>query len=214
MGVNATGARLYQPDVRVVSTSRAPHPVLKADGTTKTEIVRSVRPPSGARPDEALGTLEVMTQNSTVRRFLATSAIRTSNDFAFTENNILGVDWTSAMNSAPGNAEGVTVPALVMPMTCHYLMVPNEIIFDHLASKDKELVFVEGAGHGFTPCKPEYGDTLKRTFDYVDAWLSRQAALRRVLHAGNRRRRKQGGCAPPQIEYECPLTHVPQNSAQ
>jgi hypothetical protein len=32
-------------------------------------------------------------------------------------------------------------------------------------------VFVEGATHGFTPCRPEYGDTLSRTFDYVDAWL-------------------------------------------
>ena len=30
---------------------------------------------------------------------------------------------------------------------------------------------VEGATHGFAPCKPEYGDTVKRTFDYVDTWL-------------------------------------------
>jgi len=28
MGINATGARLYQPDVRVVSRTRAPHPLL------------------------------------------------------------------------------------------------------------------------------------------------------------------------------------------
>jgi len=26
--------------------------------------------------------------------------------------------------------------------------------------------------HRFTPCKPEHGDTMKRTFDYVDNWLS------------------------------------------
>ena len=50
-------------------------------------------------------------------------------------------------------------------------MVPDEIIFDHLAAKDKQLVMVEGATHGFTPCRPEYGDTMARTFDYVDAWL-------------------------------------------
>jgi hypothetical protein len=171
MGINATGARLYQPDVRIASSTRAPHVVLKADDTRPTEIARSVRPVSGARPDEALGTLSMMTQNSTVRRFLAVSAIRTGSDFAFTENNIVGVDWTSAMNSTPGNAEGITAPTLVMSMTCHYLMVPDEIIFDHLAAKDKELVLVEGATHGFTPCRPEYGDTMARTFDYVDAWL-------------------------------------------
>lgn len=46
MGINATGARPYQPDVRFVSRTRAPHPLLKADGTTPSEIVRSVRPPS------------------------------------------------------------------------------------------------------------------------------------------------------------------------
>jgi len=171
MGISATGARLYQPDVQIVSSTRAPHLVLKTDGTRATEIVRSIRQPSGARPDQALGTLAVMTQNSTVRQFLALSAIRTTADFAFTTNDITGVEWTSAMNSTPGNAEGITVPTLVLSMTCHYLMVPDEIIYDHLASKDKQLVFVEGATHGFTPCKPEYGDTLARTFDYVDGWL-------------------------------------------
>ena len=112
-----------------------------------------------------------MSQNTTVREFLAQSGIRLGKDFAFTEDNIVGVDWKSAMNSTPGNAEGITVPTLVMAMTCHYLMVPDEIIYDHLAAKDKTLVMVEGATHGFAPCKPEYGDTVKRTFDYVDTWL-------------------------------------------
>ena len=112
-----------------------------------------------------------MAQNTTVREFLAQSAIRIGKDFAFTEDDIVGVDWKSAMNSTPGNAEGITVPTLVMAMTCHYLMVPDEIIYDHLAAKDKELVMVEGATHGFAPCRPEFGDTARRTFDYVDTWL-------------------------------------------
>src|SRR5262249_6544130 len=99
MGVNATGARLYQPDVRVVSRTRAAHVLLKSDGTTTTQIVRSVRPPSGANPEQALGTLAVMTQNTTVRRFLAMSAIRTTKDYAFTEDDIVGVGWKSAMSS-------------------------------------------------------------------------------------------------------------------
>lgn len=171
MGVSATGARLYQPDTGVVAATKAPHLVLKGDGTRVTEVVRSVRPAAGPQPDQALGTLDVMTQNTTVRRFLAVSAIRTTRDFAFTANDITGVDWTSAMNSTPGNAEGIAVPTLIMAMSCHYLMVPDEIIYDHLAAKDKQLVFVEGATHGFAPCRPEYGDTTARTFDYVDAWV-------------------------------------------
>ena len=56
-------------------------------------------------------------------------------------------------------------------MTCHYFLVPDEIIFDHAASKDKHIVFVEGASHVLTFCRPEYGDTVKRMFDYVDGWL-------------------------------------------
>ncbi|HJZ73741.1 MAG TPA: hypothetical protein VKE51_18495 [Vicinamibacterales bacterium] len=189
MGVNATGARLYQPDVRVVSKTRAPHLLLKADGTTPTEIVHSVRPPSGANPEEALGSLSVMTQNSTVRRFLGTSAIRTKPDFAFTEDDIVGVDWASAMSSTPANAEGITVPTLVMSMTCHYLVVPDEIVFNHLAARDKQFALVEGATHNFTACRPEYGDTVARTFDYVDGWLTQPGRFLPGSSSGDRQAR-------------------------
>jgi hypothetical protein len=105
--------------------------------------------------------------------FLAHSAVRTKPDFAITADDIVGVDWGSAVTSTPANAEGISVPALVLANTCHYLMVPDEIIFDHLGSKDKTLVFDEGSTHLFVPCKPEYGDTVKRAFDYVDNWLSK-----------------------------------------
>jgi len=156
MGVNATGARLYQPDTRVVSHTRRPHLLLRADGSQADVIVHSVRPPSGLRALSALGSLESMTQNTTVRRFLANSAIRTTPDFAMTEDDIVGVDWRSASNSSPGSAEGITVPTLVLTMSCHYLVVPGEIIYDHLAARDKTYASVEGAVHNFTPCKPEY----------------------------------------------------------
>jgi hypothetical protein len=113
-----------------------------------------------------------MSQETTVRQFLSHSAIRMAADFAITEDDIVGVDWRSATSSLPGNAEGISVPALVLSSTCHYLIVPGEIVFDHLASKDKTLAYVEGAAHSFAPCRPEYGDTVRRAFDYVDLWLS------------------------------------------
>jgi hypothetical protein len=173
MGVNAAGARLYQPDTAFVARTKKTHPLLKADGTEADVIVPSVRAPSGQQALGALGTLRLMSQNTTVRRFLANSAIRTTPDFGITVDDIVGVDWESAMTSTPANAAGISVPALVMVMSCHYLVVPGEIIFDHLGSKDKTYAAVEGAVHMFTPCRPEYGDTVKRTFDYVDGWLSR-----------------------------------------
>ncbi len=172
MGQNATGARLYQPDPGFAAHTRKPYMLLKADGTTPIVIIHSVRPPTGQQSLNALNTLNVMSNNTTVRSFLQT-AIRTTADYAITADNIVGVNWASATTATPGNAKGVTVPALVMPMTCHYLVVQDEVIFEHLSSKDKTLVAVEGAVHGFTPCKPEYGDTVKRTFDYVDTWLGK-----------------------------------------
>jgi pimeloyl-ACP methyl ester carboxylesterase len=174
LGQNAAGARLYQPDVAFVAHTKAAHILLRADGQQPRRVIASVRPPSGQQTLDALGSLSIMTQNTTVRRFLAASAIRTQADYAITTDDIVGVDWASAMTATPANAEGVTAPALVMTMSCHYLVVPGEIVFDHLGSKDKTYAGVEGATHLFNPCRPEYGDTVKRTFDFVDTWLGRK----------------------------------------
>jgi pimeloyl-ACP methyl ester carboxylesterase len=172
MGVTSTGARLYQPDISIVSRTKAPHVLLRADGSETLQIIRSVRPVSGQQSPGQLRSLSAMTRNTTARRFLASSAIRTLPGYSFTEDDIVGVDWRSAFSATPSTAEGITVPTLVMPMSCHYLLVPGEIIFDHLAARDKSIAVVEGATHLFAPCRPEYGDTLKRTFDHVGAWLS------------------------------------------
>lgn len=172
MGVNAAGARLYQPDLQFVRQTRQARTLLRADGTAVDEIVQSARPPSGRQAAENLDALYVMTQNTTVRDFLSDSAIRTGPDFAMTADDIVDVDWHSAMTSSPANAEGITAPTLVLTMGCHYLVVPGEIIFDHLAAVDRTYAVVEGATHGFQPCRAEYGDTAKRTFDFVDQWLA------------------------------------------
>lgn len=174
LGQNAAGARLYQPDVAFAAHTKAPHILLRGDGEQPLQVIASVRPPSGQQSLDALGSLNLMTQNTTVRRFLAASAIRTRADYAITADDIVGVDWSSAMTATPANAEGVTAPSLVLTMSCHYLVVPAEIIFDHLGAKDKTYAAVEGATHLFNACRPEYGDTVKRTFDFVDAWLGRE----------------------------------------
>jgi pimeloyl-ACP methyl ester carboxylesterase len=173
MGVNAAGARLYQPDLAFVERTRNPHTLLKADGTNVEQIVHTVRPPSGQQSVTGLNALAVMAQNTTVREFLSDSAVRTGSNFAITQNDIVDVDWRSSMTSTPANAEGISVPSLVLTMGCHYLVVPGEIIFDHLAAPDKTYATVEGAVHVFTACGAQYGDTTKRTFDYVDSWLSK-----------------------------------------
>ncbi len=171
LGVNAGGARLYQSDPAFAAHTKTPHLLLKADGSRSDQIIQSVRSPASQAGD--LRVLGASSEATTLRGYLAHSAIRTTADYAITADDITGVDWRSAFDSAPGNAYGITVPTLVLAMGCHYLMVPAELIYDRLASKDKTYAAVEGATHGFSPCKPEYGDTMKRTFDFADEWLSK-----------------------------------------
>ncbi len=107
-----------------------------------------------------------------MRRFLDNAAVRTTGDFDITADNITGVDWKSSITSTPANAEMIAAPTLIVATSCSRFVVPDEIVFDHLVARDKSYVAVEGAGHGFAACKPAYGDTQKRTFDFVDRWLS------------------------------------------
>lgn len=173
MGVGPAGARLYQTDPRLLARTRAAHLLLGADGQDSMGIILSVRPSTGPQAMAAQPSL-AMTQDTTVNRFLGMSAIRTLPGFAITDDDITGVDWPSAISSTPANAAGVTVPTLVLTMSCHYLVVPGEIVFNHLAASDRTYASVEGATHLFAPCRPQYGDTMKRTFDYLGTWLGKE----------------------------------------
>ena len=164
--------RLYDTDLKLLSHTKVPQELLKADGSTANVIVKSVRV---ATPQKNVGAFATCCEavRYTVRRFLGNDAVRTSPDFAFTADDITGVDWQSSNTSTPANAEHITVPALVMANSCSSFVVPGEIVFDHLASKDKNYVAVEGANHDFAPCKPTYGNTTKRTFDFLNDWLAK-----------------------------------------
>ena len=170
------GARLDLADRHFMARTHAPHPLLKTDGTLVTQIVPSVMPPLPGNAD-GVDTLERTTQNLTVRHFLSFYALRTTSEYAVTENDVKGIVWHSTVNSAPGNVEGVRVPTLIMAGTCYGHMVMNEIVFDHSAARDKEYIAVEGGNHTLQPCKPEYGDTSKRAFDYLEGWLNKPGRL-------------------------------------
>ncbi|MGB6355272.1 MAG: hypothetical protein WBF21_14960 [Steroidobacteraceae bacterium] len=165
------GARLDLADRSLLSRTHAVHVLLKADGTAPTEIVPSLL--GGAANDGDLGKLYDTAQMGTVRHYLSFYAFHTTPAFKTTADGIQGIDWRSSANSAVGNVEGITVPTLVMAGTCAAHIVPNELAYDHSHAQDKEFTAVEGADHFFRACKPQYGDTVKRTFDHVDGWLAR-----------------------------------------
>jgi hypothetical protein len=171
-------ASLHHPDVSLISHTKRPYTLLKADGSKPTTILRTVRPSTGPVGADALA--KVLARNGqparagdTVRDYLANDAIRTTRDFALTEDDVVGVDWKSSNTGTPAQAEGVSVPALVMTNTCFQFIVASEIVYDHLASKDKTFAGVEGSEHFFTPCEPQYGNTTQRLFDYVEQWLGK-----------------------------------------
>ena len=173
MAENSEGARLNMADSSILAETHGAHPHLRADGTTPVEIARSTRK-AAATPAEDRDTLEETTQFTTVRHFLSYLATTTTADYAMTKNDIKGVDWSSSANTVAGSLEGVTVPTLVMAGSCTIHMVPLKIGFDHAAAKDKEFVVVEGGDHSFRPCRPEFGDSAKKAFDYVDNWLNKR----------------------------------------
>jgi pimeloyl-ACP methyl ester carboxylesterase len=166
---DVNGGRLELADRRFMSRTHAPHLHLKGDGTTPTEIVTSTRPVLASVDN--LARLDVTTQNVTVRHYLSFIAIRTTAEYGYSENGITGITWRSTTDSIQGNLQGITVPTLVVSATCAPHLDFLEAAYDRSASKDKAFVGIEGANHGFQPCKPEYGDVRKRAFDYVDGWL-------------------------------------------
>jgi hypothetical protein len=169
-------ARLFQPDLYMMKHSKKEHILLKADGTTPKQVLVSVRPPSGGA-NEALSYAGA-TLTVTVRAWLGAHAIRTNPGYDQTADGMTGIDWNSTTTSTSANAEGVTVPLLIMVMTGHYFIQSGETILEASGSKDKELVGDEGATHGIAPCTAcgatpdQFGDTIKRAYDYLDKWVA------------------------------------------
>ena len=176
--VHGVSSRIWMPDLRLQERTRGAYPLLHADGSVTTEIVHSVRRPSGsARVSRSYASALV---GISVREFLCSHSLRTGADYAIGEDFVSGVDWDSSITSTPTNMAHVSVPTIVMPMTGHYFLVTDEIIYEHAAAADKELVCVNGASHGGTTCTAcerfpgEFGDTAETLFNYLEGWLERR----------------------------------------
>lgn len=173
--------KLPVADLRLWSGTRNAYPLLRSDGSVVTQVINSVRTlnPSASSASTGLfrtgGGSGLMT---TVRRFLSTFATRSTEDYGYSGNTITGIDWNSSYNSLPGSLEGVKAPVLIVGMTGFFLIPGIETAYDHAASSDKTLVFVEGADHHGEPCKAcerapgEFANAVKHSFDYIDGWLS------------------------------------------
>lgn len=169
--------KLFTSDIGLMADTKRAWPIIHPDGSITTQIIHSVRVPAATpSPSPYLFRGAIKT---TVKGFLQTYAIRADADFGYDRDSIHGVQWTSSYVSPPGNVEGFSAPLLTIGMTGGREGWAAELVHDHARSRDNTLVFIEGATHGYTPCKPcetspgQYGDTIKTTYDYADRWLSK-----------------------------------------
>ena len=176
-GANFSENKLYATDMGLMAHTEKAWPLLHADGSITTEVVRSVRVPT--QTETPTPTIRAALK-TTVTSFLNTYAIRVTDDYGYGETDTLrGVDWSSSWAANPGNVEGVTVPFLTVGMTGSYESATAETIHNHTRSADKTLIYIEGASHGYPTCKrcektpSQYGDTQKLLYDYADSWLSK-----------------------------------------
>lgn len=169
-------SRLYTMELGIENSSHKPVKFLKNDGSIEdcctVESVRPVILDAETNKEFRGGTMFL-----TLRSFLSVRAIRS-------KDSLHDIDWCSSNNSAPCNLRKVSVPLVIAAMGGHYFIRDSEIIYENAASKDKELIVIEGAVHGGTPCKecmPEgqkydgrYDNAVKNQFDYFAKWIDKR----------------------------------------
>lgn len=179
-GAFVAANKLFSADPRLLHHSVKPWPLIHKDGSATVQIIQSVRVPSAGPMGPMTSDSYRASLKTTVKNYLGSYAIRTTPDFGYGEDSVLrGVDWHSTYAAPPGNVEAITVPMLTLGMTGNWEGLAAETIYDHEASKDKSIAFIEGATHVYTPCKPcettpgQFGDTVRMLYDYVDRWASK-----------------------------------------
>jgi hypothetical protein len=185
-----TDANLRQLGNDVYDTTTQPRVLLKNDGSKDPpQIIHSVIAPDPklAEDDKKL----VDAYPLTVKSFLSSRAIRS-------KQALDDVDWCSSNNSVPCSIRRISLPMLMMSAQGYWFVRDAETIFDSAKSTDKELIYIEGAAHGFIPCVPcdrsvssgvadpnfdlrraasagnyqgKYTNVTKNTFDYIDRWI-------------------------------------------
>jgi hypothetical protein len=149
-----------------------PEKLLKNDGSVVTQIVKSVAVPE---PDMAKTNrqFDTGTKVFTFKSFLSANAMRST-------NSLDGLDDCSSNNSTSCAVQSIKVPIMIAAMGGYQFVRDQEILFEKSASADKDFVVVEGALHGYTPCRAcettpgQYSNTVKNLFDYIAAWTNKR----------------------------------------
>lgn len=169
-GAGPGGAsQLHSLDVEIaLRRTRAARKLLLNDGSVVEQVVASVSPPE-LETKQTTESFDRGTKLLSIRSFLSTQAIRST-------NSLDGIDHCSSNNSTVCAVGATNVPLLVMGMGGYLFIRDSEEEFEAARARDKDLVFIEGATHGFTPCRAcaadpnAFGNSVKNMFDYIARW--------------------------------------------
>lgn len=171
--------RLLPEDTRLLSHTKGEYDLVHGDESVTHERIYSLRTPECDRCFS--NTYGMGVNKNTVKGFLSSQALRTTDEFAVREDGIVGVDWKSSYASPIGNIDGITVPTLIMGMTGGYEYLASEMIYERAKMEDVSIAFVRGATHMFFPNRDaektpgEFGDTENALYDYMAKWMKRFA---------------------------------------
>ncbi len=165
--------KLINVDISLFSHTKEAHTLLHKDGSATTEIVRCLRTPAGMGGHSPTPSVRAASI-TTVRSYLSNRAVIAGENYRMNPDGAVDIHWDDTYDCTSGNVKNINAPMLIMGMTGSYEYLAAEGIFNNSASRDKTLMFMEGAGHNFDTRGPEaekYGDTQKVVFDTCDTWL-------------------------------------------
>lgn len=173
-GAGPGGAsQLHSLDTQIaLRSTRARRKLLKNDGSVAEQFVVSVSPPE-LETKETTDAFNRGTKLLTLQSFLSTQAVRSM-------DSLDAIDHCSSNNSTICAVRSISSPLLVVGMGGYLFIRDSEEEYEASESADKDLVFIEGATHGFTPCgicNPQpgaYPNTVKNMFDYVANWANKR----------------------------------------
>jgi hypothetical protein len=162
----------YDADIPEIFGTARPEKLLRNDGSIVTQVVTSVYV---AEPRLAAlhRTFDAGTKILSIRSFLSANAVRST-------NSLDGIDDCSSNNSTVCAVRSIRVPELFVAMGAHYFVRDTEREYDAATTADKDMIVIEGATHGFTPCTrcettpDQYANLVKNFFDYVRGWIDKR----------------------------------------
>lgn len=174
-GAGAGGdGHLAHMDTSIAGFMWTVHPakLLKNDGSIVTQVVKSVAVPEPGMA-KTNRQFDTGTKVFTFKSFLSANAMRSN-------NSLDDMDHCSSNNSTTCAVQSIKIPVMIAAMGGYQFVRDQEVLFEKSASADKDFIVVEGALHGYTPCRAcettpgQYSNTVENLFDYIAAWTNKR----------------------------------------